>query len=109
MVTGTYSRAWLYTIWAALAFLWAYFISILLVYCFLCRPLTAYWESYDFAYDKPYTCINGNVLNPFIGALSVFTDVYAVVIPCVMLAHVELDVPRRQRIGLNIIFALGLV
>lgn len=109
MVAGTYSRKWLFWIWASLAFLGGYFVSILLVYCFICRPLPAYWESYNFGYDKPYTCINGDVLNPFIGALSVFTDVYTVILPCAMLANVNLDVPRIQKIGLNIIFALGLV
>ena len=109
MVAGSYSRAWLFWIWASLAFLAGYFVSILLVYCFLCQPLSSYWESYNFDYDKPYTCINGDVLNPFIGVLSVFTDIYTVVLPCAMLSQVELDVPKRQKIGLNVIFALGLV
>lgn len=109
MVVGTYSRRWLFAIWAALAFLAAYFVAVLFTYCFICKPLTAYWESYNFDYDKEFTCINGNVLSPFVGALSVFTDVYAVILPCAMLARVNLDVPRRQKIGLNVIFALGLV
>lgn len=109
MVVGTYSRRWVWAIWAALAFLAGYFVSILFAYCFMCQPLSAYWESYNYDYDREFTCLNGNILSPFVGALSVFTDVYAVILPCAMLARVNLDVPRRQKIGLNVIFGLGLM
>ena len=109
MVAGTYSKRWLFAIWAALAFLGGSFVSILFAYCFICRPLSAYWASYNFDYDQEFTCIDGNILSPFVGTLSVFTDIYAVALPCAMLARVNLDVPRRQKIGLNVIFALGLV
>ena len=107
MVTDTYSRRWLFAVWAALAFLAGYFVCIFFAYCFICQPLSAYWESYNFDYDEEFTCINGNILSPFVGALSVFTDIYAVVLPCAMLAKVDLNVPYRQKIGLNLIFALG--
>ena len=41
--------------------------------------------------------------------LSIISDVYAVILPSIMLRHYDLDIPRRQKIGLNIIFGLGLV
>jgi hypothetical protein len=71
-------------------------------FCLICRPLSAYWESYDFSYDKEFTCIDGNVLTPVSGVLGVISDVYAVLLPCLMLRHYDLDVPRRQKIVLNV-------
>lgn len=109
MVSGTYSKRWIWTIWIALAFLAGYFVSVLFTYCFMCTPLTAYWESYNYDYDREFTCLNGNVLSPLVGVLSVVTDIYAVILPCAMLTRVNLDVPRRQKIGLNVIFSLSLV
>ena len=99
----------LYAIYAALAFTATYFVGILITYCLICQPLSAYWESYQFGYQKPFKCIDGNALTPIIGVLSIVSDIYAVVLPFFMLRHYQLDVPRRQRIGLNIIFSLGLV
>lgn len=73
----------------------------------MCQPLSAYWESYAFNYDKSFTCLDGNVLSPLVGVLSVISDIYAVVLPCVWLHRYNLNVTRRQRVGLDIVFALG--
>ena len=107
MVKGIKNSKWRYAVWGALAFTALTFVAVFLCYCFICRPLDAYWLSYDFGYDKQYTCVDGNVLSPFVGILSMTSDIYTVVLPCVMLQHFELSIPRRQKIGLNIVFALG--
>ena len=104
MVKDTYSRRWLYAIWAALACTGAFFVAIIFTYCFICQPLSAYWESYSLGYDEEYQCINGNILTPVSGVLSIISDLYAVILPCVMLRHYDLDVPRRQKIGLVRVF-----
>lgn len=109
MVKDTYSRSWLYAIWAALGFTGGYFLATLLALCLVCRPLSAYWESYDLNYTGTYTCINGNVLSPMVGVLSVVSDLYAVLLPFLMLRQYDLNVSRRQRIALDAIFALGLL
>jgi len=107
IVTDTYSRKWLYAIWGTLALTVGYFVGTLLSYCLVCRPLTAYWLSYDLSYDEPYTCVNGSVLSTFVGVISVLTDLLAVLLPGLMLRQFNLDVPRRQMIALNAIFGLG--
>ena len=107
MVVDTISKRWKYAIWAALGFTTVYFIGVLLTLSFVCQPLEAYWMSYDFEWHKPYHCVEATALNPVIGVLSIVSDLYAVALPCVMLQHYELDVPRKQKIGLNVIFALG--
>jgi hypothetical protein len=109
LVVGTLARRWKLAIYFALAFHAIYLVSITLGYLLICRPLQAYWMSYDYNWNQDYTCAPANGLNPVIGVLSVLSDVYAVALPFVILHYYTLDVPRAQRIGLNIIFALGLL
>ena len=39
--------------------------------------------------------------------MSIASDLYSVLLPCIMLR--KFDAPRRQKIGLNVIFSLGLI
>ena len=107
MVKDSFNPKWLYAVWGALGFNGGSFIGVLISLLLICTPLTAYWESFEFGYTKEYTCINGNILSPLVGALSIATDVIATVLPCAMLHYYDLQVPRGQKIGLNIIFALS--
>lgn len=109
LVTGTLARRWKLAIYFALGFHAAYLIAITLGYVLVCRPLQAYWMSYDYNWNQEYTCAPAGGLNPVIGVLSVLSDVYAVALPFVILHYYTLDVPRKQKIGLNIIFTLGLL
>lgn len=109
LVTGTLARRWRYAIYFALVFHALYLVGITLGYVLICRPLQAYWLSYDFDWDGEYTCAPAAGLNPVIGVLSIVSDVYAVALPFIILHYYDLDVPRSQKIGLNIIFALGLL
>lgn len=109
LVVGTLARRWRLAIYFALAFHAIYLVTLTLAYFLICRPLEAYWKSFDFNYKEPHTCAPAGGLNPVIGVLSVISDVYAVVLPFIILHYYTLDVPKPQRIGLNIIFALGLL
>lgn len=109
MAKDAYNRRWRYAVYAALGFTFAAFVSILIAYCLLCQPLDAYWLSYDFTYDKPYKCVNGNILSPTVGAISIFGDLLATALPWAMLANYELEVPRKQKIALNVMFSLSLI
>lgn len=109
LVTGTLARRWKLAIYFALAFHAAYLIGLTLGYVLICRPLEAYWMSYDYNWHKDFTCADANAINPVIGVLSILSDIYAVALPFIILHYYTLDVPRAQKIGLNIIFALGLL
>ncbi len=63
MAKDTYDPRWRYAIWAALGFTAAYFVVVLVTYLLICQPLDAYWLSYDLHYDKPYTCLNGDIFS----------------------------------------------
>ena len=109
LVNGTLARRWKLAIYFALAFHAAYLIGLTLGYLLICRPLEAYWMSYDYNWHKEFTCASANAINPVIGVLSILSDIYAVALPFIILHYYTLDVPRAQKIGLNIIFALGLL
>jgi hypothetical protein len=111
MVKNVYSRKWLYILWAAITCNVSAGIATFIVYMVICRPLRAYWLAYQYLpipYSEPYTCIpEGESLTLSSGVISVITDIYAVAIPYLMLRQYQLDVAPRQKIALNIIFALG--
>lgn len=109
LVVGTLARRWKLAIYFALAFHVVYLVGLILSYVLICRPLHAYWMSYDYSWNGQYSCAPAEALNPVVGVLSVVSDVYAVVLPFIILHYYTLHVPRSQKIGLNIIFATGLL
>ena len=74
LVVGTLARRWKLAIYFALAFHALYVIGLTLGYLLICRPLEAYWMSYDYNWHKPSTCAPANAINPVIGVLSVLSD-----------------------------------
>ncbi|KAK6441144.1 hypothetical protein LTR95_002641 [Oleoguttula sp. CCFEE 5521] len=107
LTAGTYARRWKIATIIAIVFTVIYALGFLILLMNACKPLEAYWDSLSFFYDKPYTCIHSDLINPINGALAAFGDAYAVLLPILMLRH--FGAPRRQKIALNIIFALGLI
>ncbi|OQO05951.1 hypothetical protein B0A48_10047 [Cryoendolithus antarcticus] len=107
LTAGTYARRWKIATIMAIVFTVIYALAFLILLMNACKPLEAYWDSLSFFYDKPYTCIHSDLINPINGALAAFGDAYAVMLPILMLRH--FGAPRRQKIALNIVFALGLI
>ncbi|KAK4997559.1 hypothetical protein LTR66_003038 [Elasticomyces elasticus] len=105
MVLGSYSKKWKWATWVAIAFCAAYCLAFILTLFLICSPLDAYWKAFDLTYTGKYHCANTSVSNPFVGTLSVVTDIYSVVLPGILLRN--LRIPIQQKIGLNIIFGLG--
>lgn len=106
LVQGTFSKRWKYATIGAILFTAAYMIAFVLVLVFNCSPTEAYWKAYSVTYTKSYTCSSTTFLNPLSGAISVFSDLYAVLLPMGMLRH--FDAPRRQKVALNLVFSIGL-
>lgn len=109
LVAGTYSKRWKYATICAITFTIAYCVAFVFVLIFGCRPTESYWLSYDVDYllTHQINCVDAAKANLIAGVLSVFTDLYAVLLPCLMLRH--FDAPRRQKIALNIVFSFGLL
>jgi hypothetical protein len=110
LVVNSLARRWKFAIYFALAFHALYLLGITLAYTLICHPIEAYWMAFDPTYEVEYTCAPGTMaFVPTLGVLSVVSDLYAVALPFFILRHYALDIPRRQKIGLNIIFATGLL
>lgn len=109
MVAGTFNRYWIFATWGAIALTAAYLVAFDLLLIFNCQPTRAYWMAHDPEWEAKvnYYCLDTTqVINPIAGGLSVFSDIYAIVLPCLMVQG--LDMTRRQKIGLNAVFATGI-
>ena len=105
----TLDRRWVYALWGAITFTACYGIALVVAMFCYCQPLDALWRSYEPGYDKAYKCFDGSALVLSSGVLGTVSDIYAVALPCFMLSFYNLDVPRRQKIALNLIFGMGLL
>ncbi|KIW66496.1 hypothetical protein PV04_05827 [Phialophora macrospora] len=93
--------------WAAIALTVAYTVGLVLELVFVCRPLESYWKSYRLDYAGEYTCGNEQIPIVFSAAASVFSDVYASILP--MLVVKNLNMTNRQRLSLYALFSAGLL
>ncbi|KAK5173751.1 uncharacterized protein LTR77_002432 [Saxophila tyrrhenica] len=107
LVAGTYSRRWKWAVIAAIIFTAAWTLTFIFMLIFNCNPTRAYWKSFDLLWTEEYKCVNTTVVNLLAGIFAALSDLYAVALPCLMTRH--FDLPRRQKIALNLIFCLGLL
>ena len=106
MVKGTFHRKWRLATWIAVAFTITYSTVLIFILIFNCTPTSSYWKAFNPGYKQPYHCIDTKSVNPVAGALSLISDVYSILLPCVMVQNLEIS--RRQKMALNGVFALGL-
>ncbi|KAI9703961.1 MAG: hypothetical protein M1820_005743 [Bogoriella megaspora] len=106
MVVGTCSKKMIYASWFGIAFTAVYGIVFIVMLCVTCKPLDAYWKSYDPTYTR-YQCSTPGAAMPISGAFSVASDFYAVVLPYLLVRN--LQIPERQKYGLFFVFGFGLV
>ncbi|CAK1367208.1 hypothetical protein CB0940_10519 [Cercospora beticola] len=109
MIKETLNRRWVWTLRAAFIFTCCYGVGVLLAYILACRPTDAIWNAFSPTYKKEYTCIATTKVAVWAGVLSVISDLIAVAVPCLLLNHYNLAISFRQKIVLNLTFALGLV
>ena len=96
-----------WAIYGAIAFSIIYLTAYLLFLVLICSPTSATWLSLNITYTHHYKCGQRKVADPLVGALSVFSDVYALVIPQIVVSSMKL--PWRQKIALNAVFSTGLL
>jgi hypothetical protein len=109
LTKGSYNKRWTYVIIAAIAATATYSIVFVFMLIFACSPTDAYWKSFNLDYlaNEEFTCVDTRSANLLSGALSIASDLWSVLLPCLMLRN--FDAPRRQKIALNFIFSLGLL
>ncbi|KAF2239458.1 hypothetical protein EV356DRAFT_528056 [Viridothelium virens] len=107
MVAGTCSKKMLWASWIGIAFTAIYGIVFIALLCTTCKPLDAYWKSYDLTYTGPYNCVRPGAGMAISGSLSVASDFYAVVLPYFLVRNLQIS--TRQKFGLYIVFGFGLL
>lgn len=105
--TGSNSEWFIKLTWVAIAFTATYVSALLLELMLVCRPLNAYWKFYSPTYNEPFTCANERVPVLLSAAASMVSDIYASVLPMLLVRKLHLS--RRQRISLFVLFSAGLL
>ena len=106
---GTYQRSWKWAVFVAIGFTASWTMAFVLALIFNCSPTDAYWKAFNSVYmpTKDYTCTDTTVLNLLAGMFAALSDLYSVLLPCLMTRN--FDLPWKQRIALNVVFSLGLI
>ncbi|OCT49943.1 integral membrane protein [Cladophialophora carrionii] len=102
-----FSKAFLIATWIGIIYNILYFVSFGLTLLLLCRPLHAYWDSFNpvWAATHHFHCASENAALPASSAFSVAGDFYSTLLPLILVYYLEL--PRRQKFALYALFALG--
>lgn len=107
LVRDTFSPAWKWAVIAAIVVTVAYTVAFILALVFNCSPTEAYWEGFNPNYTQSYSCVNTTILNTLSGFMGILGDLYSVVLPCIMTRNLTL--PGPQKVGLYVVFSLGLL
>jgi hypothetical protein len=107
MVKGTFRRRWKWSVWAAIGFTVAWTLAFCITLLVTCDPVEANWKVYDPTYEKDWKCVDTRASSYAAGVLAVMSDCYALILPWAMIW--PLDMPRRQKLALNMVFSFGIV
>ncbi|PPJ54996.1 hypothetical protein CBER1_05626 [Cercospora berteroae] len=107
LVDHTVSKYWIWTVICAISFTISYSLAFVLVLIFNCSPTEAYWKAFSPSWTTQYTCVDTTIVNLLAGIMSIISDLYSVILPCLMTRHLLL--PKVQKLGLFFVFSLGLL
>lgn len=117
LAIGKISRRFLYTIYAAIAFVIAYFITFHLTLFLHCRPFRSYWKQADIRWyfkhngsatkKADFVCSSESADLIANAITSILQDFIAVGIP--MFLFWKLRVSWKQRIALAVVFGVGIL
>ena len=95
----------LYTIYATIAVIAAFFVSMEGVLFLGCQPLSAYWDSILPTYTRPYVCYHEDITVPISAVMSTVFDVFVVGLPRYLVYGMQM--PIRQKLSLVAVFCVG--
>lgn len=107
-LSEVFSKTFLLASWIGIAYNIIYAISFCIILLLECRPVKAFWLSYDRAWatEHEYFCSSmERTAVPTYAALSVLGDVYSTILPLMLVSSLQL--PLRRMLGLYALFALG--
>jgi hypothetical protein len=97
-------------IWIAMAFVTIYTIVYTVLIITQCHPISDFWNQYNLTWHQDHTAHCNGVehqvrLAATVGALSVFSDWYSVMLPAALLFRIR--VSYTQKFELLFIFGVG--
>lgn len=117
LAIGTISNRFIYTIYAAIAFVIAYFITFNLTLFLHCRPFESFWKQSDLKWyfkhkgsdtkKADFICTSESADLIASGIVSILQDFIAVGIP--LFLFWKLRVSWRQRLALGVVFGIGIL
>lgn len=105
LTTGTVSNSFLYCVYAAIAFVAAYYFIFTINLLVGCRPFYAFWMQVDPFWDNKYKCIDEAANLVAAATISVVQDFIVCGMPTILLW--KLRISSRQKIALAGIFGIG--
>lgn len=102
-----FSKVFLIATWVGIVYNIVYMLGFFMTLLLICDPVYAYWQSFDpvWATTHEFRCNTEGLSLPASAGLSVLGDLYSTLLPVFLIYH--LDVPRRQKLALYALFALG--
>jgi hypothetical protein len=111
LAAGTISRAFQWSIYAAIAFVVSYFIAFFINIFLMCKPFNSYWLQADYfwlnMHRSDFKCQDEGVILVITAAISAFQDILACGLPMILLW--KLQIPKRQKYALGAIFSVGIL
>ncbi|PYH89537.1 hypothetical protein BO71DRAFT_336444, partial [Aspergillus ellipticus CBS 707.79] len=103
----TISPRFLAVIWISIASVAAYSVAFFIVIFVSCRPLHAYWDEVNpvWSATHKYKCYDEGAHLIAATGISLTQDIIATTLPAVLCRRLQM--PRRQKVALNFVFALG--
>jgi hypothetical protein len=108
-VSGSVSHTFLYVIYAAIAFVIAYFCVFFFAGFAQCRPISAIWMQGDYLWylrnKDTLHCLPEGVMVLSSAAVSTLQDFLACGMPLILFW--QLRIPTRQKVMLGAVFSIG--
>lgn len=103
----SFTRGFYIAVWVGITYNIIYVAGFLLTLLLICRPIDAYWKSFNPAYRAAgnYTCGSEQIAEPLSAIFSVIGDAYSTILPLILVSRLSL--PRRQKMALYGLFSLG--
>ena len=103
----SFTDKFLIAVWVGIIYNILYAFGFVLTLCLLCRPLPAYWLSFDahWAATHHHTCGSEQIADPLSGIFSSIGDIYSALLPMILISRLQL--PRRQKMALYFLFSLA--
>jgi hypothetical protein len=111
LAAGSVSRAFMWAVYGSIAFVAVYFAIFFFMLFGVCRPLSTYWMQADYLWyaenEGKFDCLNEASILVASAVISAVQDFIACGLT--MILFWKLRIPRRQKIALGAIFAIGIL